>query len=73
MLNSRSNATHSQRYVERAVAAGVDAQLDVWEGMPHGFIGSVGSLESSSLALTAIGALSVNEFLHIMKTGILAS
>jgi len=25
----------SRRYVERAVAAGVDAALDVWMGMPH--------------------------------------
>jgi len=32
----------SRRYFERAVAAGVDARLDVWEGMPHGFAGSVG-------------------------------
>ena len=28
----------SRRYVERAVAAGVDAELDVWMGMPHGFV-----------------------------------
>src|SRR5207302_8559389 len=28
----------SRRYVERAVAAGVDATLDVWMGMPHGFV-----------------------------------
>ena len=27
----------SLRYVERAVAAGVDARADVWMGMPHGF------------------------------------
>lgn len=29
----------SIRYVERAVAAGVDARVDVWMGMPHGFAG----------------------------------
>src|SRR4029077_10533348 len=28
----------SRRYVERAIAAGVDARLDVWTGMPHGFV-----------------------------------
>jgi acetyl esterase/lipase len=28
----------SRRYVERAVAAGVDATLDVWMGMAHGFV-----------------------------------
>src|SRR5580658_3764068 len=26
----------SRRYVERAIAAGVDAMLDVWMGSPHG-------------------------------------
>lgn len=28
---------NSRRYVERAVEAGVDARVEVWEGMPHGF------------------------------------
>jgi acetyl esterase/lipase len=32
------------RYVERAAAAGVDAKVDVWEGMVHGFLGNVGRL-----------------------------
>ena len=32
----------SRRYVERAIAAGVDARLDVWTGMPHGFVASIG-------------------------------
>jgi acetyl esterase/lipase len=45
----------SWRYVERAVAAGVDARLDVWEGMPHGFIGSVGQLQAADQAMKAIG------------------
>jgi monoterpene epsilon-lactone hydrolase len=45
----------SRRYVERAIAAGTDAQLDVWMGMPHGFAGSIGSLKASALALDAIG------------------
>jgi epsilon-lactone hydrolase len=31
----------SRRYVERAVAAGVDATLDVWMGMLHGYINGV--------------------------------
>ncbi|MGT2477452.1 alpha/beta hydrolase [Paraburkholderia terrae] len=44
------------RYVERAVAAGVDARLDVWMGMPHGFAGSVGKLNAASQALDAVGA-----------------
>lgn len=46
----------SRRYVERAVAAGVDARLDVWMGMPHGFAGSVGQVKASARALDAIAA-----------------
>ena len=45
----------SLRYVEHAVAAGVDAKVDVWTGMPHGFPGSVGKLKAAALALDAIG------------------
>lgn len=45
----------SRRYVERAVAAGVDATLDVWTGMPHGFISGVGNLNAANLALNAVG------------------
>jgi monoterpene epsilon-lactone hydrolase len=44
----------SRRYFERAVAAGVDARLDVWGGMPHGFVGSVGNLSAATEALDAI-------------------
>ena len=46
----------SLRYVERAVAAGVDARADVWMGMPHGFPGSIGGLKAAAQALDAIGA-----------------
>jgi acetyl esterase/lipase len=45
----------SRRYAERAVAAGVDATLDVWMGMAHGFVNGVGTLKASSEALSAIG------------------
>src|SRR4029077_7350368 len=44
----------SRRYVERAVAAGVDARVDVWTGMPHGFPASIGALKASAQALDAI-------------------
>jgi epsilon-lactone hydrolase len=44
----------SLRYVERAVAARIDARLDVWEGMPHGFIG-IGQTQAAASALRAIG------------------
>lgn len=45
----------SLRFVERAVAAGIDARLDVWEGMPHGFVGGVGQMQAAGSALSAIG------------------
>ena len=45
----------SLRFVERAVAAGVDARLDVWMGMPHGFPGSIGRLKAAAQALDAMG------------------
>jgi epsilon-lactone hydrolase len=46
----------SIRYVERAVAAGVDAQLNIWMGMPHGFVTNVGGLDAATQALKASGA-----------------
>jgi acetyl esterase/lipase len=45
----------SRRYVERAVAAGVDAKLDLWMGMPHVFVNGVGNLHAANQALRAIG------------------
>jgi monoterpene epsilon-lactone hydrolase len=52
----------SVRLVERARAAGVDAQLDVWEGMVHGFLGSVGNLSASTQALQKIGSFLSERF-----------
>jgi epsilon-lactone hydrolase len=45
----------SVRFVEHAIAAGVDARLDVWGGMVHGFLGGVGRLTASNEALQLIG------------------
>jgi monoterpene epsilon-lactone hydrolase len=45
----------SRRYIERAIAAGVDARLDVWTGMPHGFPAIIGPIKASAQALDAIG------------------
>lgn len=45
----------SVRFVDRALAAGVDIQLDVWEGMVHGFQGIVGLLNASTQSLQQIG------------------
>jgi len=52
----------SLRYAERAVAAGVEAKAEVWEGMAHGFVGSVGLLDAASEALGAIGAFLTKQF-----------
>jgi monoterpene epsilon-lactone hydrolase len=45
----------SRRYVERAVADGVDARLDVWTGMPHGFVAIIGPIKASAQALDSVG------------------
>src|SRR3984893_4350662 len=45
----------SRRYVERAVGGGVDARLDVWTGMPHGFVAIIGPIKASAQALDAVG------------------
>jgi monoterpene epsilon-lactone hydrolase len=52
----------SRRYVERAVAAGVDARLHVWMGMPHGFPSSVGMVKASTRALDAMGTFLAARF-----------
>ena len=46
----------SRRYVENAVAAGADAKLDQWMGMPHGFVTNVGGFNAAPQALKASGA-----------------
>jgi acetyl esterase/lipase len=46
----------SRRYVQCANAADVDARLDVWMGMFHGFPGSVGKLKAAGQALDDVGA-----------------
>jgi acetyl esterase/lipase len=46
----------SRRYVDRAVAAGLDARLDVWMGMPHGFATGVREFDAARRAVKAIGA-----------------
>lgn len=52
----------SLRYAERAAAAGVDVQADVWMGMPHGFPGSIGRLNAAAPSLDAIGAFLTGRF-----------
>jgi monoterpene epsilon-lactone hydrolase len=45
----------SRRYVAKAIAGDVDAKLDVWMGMPHGFVGRVGTLKAADQAMDAVG------------------
>jgi epsilon-lactone hydrolase len=52
----------SLRYVEWAVAGGVDARIDVWEGMAHGFLSGIGTLAASTHALEAISAFLIDRF-----------
>ena len=46
----------ARRYVERAVATGVDARLDLWMGMPHGFVTNIDGFKAAGEALKATGA-----------------
>jgi epsilon-lactone hydrolase len=46
----------SLRYAERAATASVDARVDVWMGMPHGFPANIGKLKAAAQALDAVGA-----------------
>jgi acetyl esterase/lipase len=45
----------SRRYVKRAVTAGVDVELDIWMGMPHGFVTGIGQFDAARQSLDAIG------------------
>jgi epsilon-lactone hydrolase len=50
------------RWTARAVDAGVDARVDVWDGLPHGFIGSIGRMLGADAALALIGAFLTERF-----------
>jgi acetyl esterase/lipase len=52
----------SRRYVERAVADGVDVRLDVWTGMPYGFVAIIGPIKASAQALDTIGLFLTDSF-----------
>jgi acetyl esterase/lipase len=54
-------------FVERAVAAGVDARLDVWEGMVHGYLGGVGGLAASTETLQLISEFLNDRFARAAK------
>jgi epsilon-lactone hydrolase len=46
----------AMRYVTRAAGSGTDARVDVWQGMPHGFVSGVGKMAAADGALAEIGA-----------------
>src|SRR5256885_330065 len=46
----------ARRYVAKAVAAGVDARVEVWQGMLHVFPSTIGQLAAAETALVATGA-----------------
>ena len=52
----------SIRFVERALVAGVDARLDIWEGMVHGYLGGLGRLAASTETLQLIGEFLIDRF-----------
>src|SRR3989441_1005566 len=54
----------SRRYVARAVAAGIDARLDVWMGMPHGFVTGIREFAAARQALQAIGTFLTERLLQ---------
>jgi epsilon-lactone hydrolase len=58
----------SREYVQRAIAAGVDARVDVWMGMPHGFAGRIGALKASAEALDAIGVFLTEKLQSVTRS-----
>lgn len=46
----------ARRYWQKAAEAGVDAGLEIWEGMPHGFFGAPGQLDAADRSLDLTGA-----------------
>ncbi len=46
----------ARRYVQRAAAAGVDAKLDVWQGMPHVFASALGQFSAADSAMADMGS-----------------
>jgi monoterpene epsilon-lactone hydrolase len=59
----------SVRLVERAVAAGVDARLDIWHGMVHGHLGGIGRLAASAETLQLIGEFLIDRFAKVQNEG----
>ena len=44
----------ARRYFERAAAASVNVELDVWKWVAHGIVNGIGNLAASAEALDAI-------------------
>lgn len=58
----------SLRYVERTVAAGVNAKLDLWMGMPHGFVTGIGTFKAAIEALSETASFLVGATKKQMKS-----
>jgi len=54
----------SARLVGRAVEAGVDVRLEVWQGMAHGFLGSVGKITAANELLQLLSEFLIDRFAH---------
>lgn len=52
-------------YADRARAAGVAADLHVWEGMPHVFPANVGTLEAADHALDLVSAFLIEHLIRV--------
>jgi acetyl esterase/lipase len=59
----------SLRYVSRARREGVEATAQVWEGMPHVFPTSIGTLDAAERALEMIGAFLNEKLVAASRTG----
>jgi epsilon-lactone hydrolase len=55
VANDETLLDDSIRFVEHAVAAGMDATVDVGEWMVRGFAGAVGQLQAATESLNRIG------------------
>lgn len=59
----------SVRFVEHAVAAGVDARTDVWDCMVHDFVAAVGQLQAATESLNRIGQFLPGRFAASTRNG----
>jgi acetyl esterase/lipase len=59
----------SLRYVSRASHEGGDSTVHVWEGMPHVFLTSIGTLDAAEQALEMIGTFLREKLIAVREAG----